>query len=247
VKVLHPDDEAGMCERLQRLEPVRQNHTIPGEIVEGERGILIMPCLDPMFLFFDYTWPLSELLGGFIQVAEVLRCRLLHAHNIAHLVREFLLVRRACPTTTPQDLCLGNNPGLRPDTIYIIDYGASHHFSLGPGIQPTITLPETQMEPPLGLKALDPYSWDVGHISVTWCNYSRTRNAAEYPWVVRRIIQWLFGQERGCTGVCHCRATARQVRGVLTVVRWALVILEAPGKVFDLIVRPFDRKARAHT
>lgn len=77
-----------------------------------------------------------------------------------------------------QDLCRGNvlvalpqdlpgHPALEENKLYIIDFDSAMQFPLGPGAQPAIALPETQCEPPKGLKRLDPYSWDVyclGHV-----------------------------------------------------------------------------------
>ncbi len=53
------------------------------------------------------------------------------------------------------------NPSTVEDRLYIIDFDSSRQFTLGPGVQRAITLPETQIEPPDGLKDFDPYSWDV--------------------------------------------------------------------------------------
>lgn len=47
------------------------------------------------------------------------------------------------------------------DRMYIIDFDSSRQFTLGPGVQRAITLPETQIRKPNGLTRLDPYSWDV--------------------------------------------------------------------------------------
>ncbi len=45
--------------------------------------------------------------------------------------------------------------------LYIIDFDLAKRFTLGPGVQRAITLPETQLPPPNGLTHFDPYSWDV--------------------------------------------------------------------------------------
>ncbi|KAI0629602.1 hypothetical protein C8Q77DRAFT_296399 [Trametes polyzona] len=229
VKSLQPDNgEADIYERLQRLRPSKRNHTIPFELVRGERDIVIMPCLESLGTQFISRWSLSKFLGDFLQVVEGVE--FMHSNNIAHM-----------------DLCDGNvvvtwgieartHPLVQPDRIYIIDYGASRHFPLPPGAQPAVTLPETQVDPPHGITMLDPYSWDVyclGHVlkAMAWDNYNGVEFES-YPWTVRRITRWLIGDERGCVGVCHCRPTARTVRRVLTVVRWGLVISESFGKVF---------------
>ncbi len=51
--------------------------------------------------------------------------------------------------------------GIVANKIYIIDFGQSRQFALGPGAQRAITLPETQIPPPNDLHYFDPYSWDV--------------------------------------------------------------------------------------
>lgn len=51
--------------------------------------------------------------------------------------------------------------------LYIIDFGQSRQFALGPGIQPAITLPETQVTPPKNLLHFDPYSWDMYCAGIT--------------------------------------------------------------------------------
>lgn len=51
--------------------------------------------------------------------------------------------------------------------VYIIDFDISRRFKLGPGVQPAITLPDTQISPPNGLRHFDPYSWDVYCMALT--------------------------------------------------------------------------------
>ncbi|KAI0629596.1 kinase-like domain-containing protein [Trametes polyzona] len=224
VKIIDPDtDEASIYERLKHLEPVPQNHTIPFELLHLERDIVIMPAIDDI-LFHPYKhWPMSEFLDVFLQIVEGVEY--LHSKNIAHL-----------------DLCSGNlllletGTGVVPNArerygrIYIIDYGASQHFPSGPGVQPAITLPETQVEPPRDLEVFDPYSWDVYCLGkvlevMTSLRYPGAP-AHTYPWLLRRIVRWLYGDERGCTGICRCRPTARAARRVLTAVRHTLKTIE---------------------
>ena len=45
--------------------------------------------------------------------------------------------------------------------LYIIDFHTSQQLALGPGRQPPIALPPSQVEKPPGVTALDPYSFDV--------------------------------------------------------------------------------------
>ena len=42
------------------------------------------------------------------------------------------------------------------------------------------------------------------------------------PWLLQRYAQWLIGVERGCTGVCHCRPTARRARQVFAFLHWVV-------------------------
>lgn len=78
-----------------------------------------------------------------------------------------------------------HHPELEPNKFYIIDFDSARHFPLGPGVQPAITLPETQRDPPNGLKHFDPYSWDVycigyvcKQISEVPCEFGRDRRQA---------------------------------------------------------------------
>ena len=53
------------------------------------------------------------------------------------------------------------HPEVRSLRVYVIDFNTSKQLTLGPGVQPAITLPPTQVPPPNGLRHFDPYSWDV--------------------------------------------------------------------------------------
>ncbi|KAI0629595.1 kinase-like domain-containing protein [Trametes polyzona] len=232
VKILDPDtDEANIYQRLESSEPVPQSHTIPFELLHLERDIVIMPSFGGIYIQPYSKWPLSQFLGVFLQVVEGVEY--LHSNNIAHL-----------------DLCPGNllfqsprnlAPNVRGQhgNIYIIDYGASQHFPSGPGVQPAITLPETQVEPPRDLKVFDPYSWDVyclGQILEVMISLRYAQAPVEtHPWILRRMVRWLYGNERGCTGVCRCRPTARTARKVLTVVRHAIAVVEYIGGLLPLV------------
>ncbi len=43
------------------------------------------------------------------------------------------------------------------------------------------------------------------------------------------LSQWVIGNERGCSGVSHCRTTARRVHRVLTMLGWAMILLDVFG------------------
>ena len=45
--------------------------------------------------------------------------------------------------------------------VYLIDFESCRQFTLGPGTQGAVSLPPAHVKPPLGIKSLDPFSWDV--------------------------------------------------------------------------------------
>lgn len=51
--------------------------------------------------------------------------------------------------------------GVEFNKIYIIDYSESLQLKLGPGQQPAMDLPPSQIPKPDGITRLDPYSWDM--------------------------------------------------------------------------------------
>ncbi|KAL1943188.1 hypothetical protein VTO73DRAFT_4263 [Trametes versicolor] len=110
------------------------------------------------------------------------------------------------------------------NSLYIIDFDSSRQFQLGPGLQRAITLPETQTQPPNGLKHFDPYSWDVyctGYTLELIINSRHWRAKTEPHPLIQSYIRWLIGNEQGCTGVCRCRPTACMALRVVLVIRWA--------------------------
>ncbi|KAI0774129.1 hypothetical protein C8Q74DRAFT_1268333 [Fomes fomentarius] len=97
--------------------------------------------------------------------------------------------------------------------IHIIDFGESRQFETGPGHQPAVDLiPGHRIDPPLpGMTRLDPYSWDIYCLGLMLRSMLESRKPRRCdPWVLHRYTHWLIGNERGCTGVCHCRPTARR-------------------------------------
>ncbi|KAH9922287.1 uncharacterized protein BXZ73DRAFT_20405, partial [Epithele typhae] len=97
---------------------------------------------------------------------------------------------------------------------YPIDFEFSQRLELGPGVQPAIELPPSAIKKPRGITHLDPYSWDV--YCLGWLlQWTISKSQSRYlhhtpPWLLRRYVQWIIGEERGCAGVCRCRPTARQ-------------------------------------
>ena len=47
-----------------------------------------------------------------------------------------------------------------------------------------------------------------------------------------------MGEERGCTGVCHCRPNARQARRVLVLIRWVVCGHEFVSGVVGAVLSP---------
>ncbi|KAI0751747.1 hypothetical protein C8Q80DRAFT_1231308 [Daedaleopsis nitida] len=224
VKVLNPaGQEANIYEQLRRLSPASPNHTLPGsEVIPGERPLLVLPAVNEFMPSFS-TWDLKQLLQCYYQILEGVE--FLHEQKIAHLdfvTNNLLLVDERHLKYHP-DLPLEVNK------IYIMDFGESQQLELGPGRQPAIKLPPSHIAPPNGMTHLDPYSWDVhcvGH-AFQWIS-EWVHSKRPEPWIVRRLGLWLVGNERGCTAtVCHCRPTARRARQVLSVILWAVGILEA--------------------
>lgn len=75
---------------------------------------------------------------------------------------------------TLQDICVGNmlrawhpqeleyHEQLELDKIYLIDFGGARRLELGPGHQPAIDLPASQIgKPNPSMERFDPYAWDV--------------------------------------------------------------------------------------
>ena len=152
--------------------------------------------------------------------------------------------------------------------MYFIDFHTSRQLALGPGRQPPILLPPSQEEKPSGVTTLDPYSFDVycagklmqfllkvsavyvrqlldGLLMPDETTQFTFLEEPDYPWIPRRYAQWLVGNERGCTSICHCRPTARRARQVLTVLRWLVYGREFLGRGFVVVRRLLTLAFRA--
>ncbi|KAI0672537.1 hypothetical protein C8Q78DRAFT_971657 [Trametes maxima] len=218
VKILSTDtEELGIYKRLTPLIPSPSNHTVPSELSQCGHPLLIMPYLwGPIILrrrpdIKPITTTLHEMLGLFVQLVEGVE--FLHRQHIAHM-----------------DLCTGNilvagpddakaHPRLVSEKLYIVDFGSSQQLKLGPGVQGAIVLPPSQQDPPNGIKHFDPYSWDVyclGHVlrDIMHMNYDEPHSP-----LARLLTQWLISKERGCTGICRCRPSARAALVVLKALR----------------------------
>ncbi|TBU26185.1 hypothetical protein BD311DRAFT_849966 [Dichomitus squalens] len=228
VKILSPESqEADISERLQ-ADIRSPNHAIPSEVIPSEPPLLLMPCLSPLNCVGLRTKPLSFVLYFFSQIVEGLQH--LHLQQIVHL-----------------DVCVNNlvvavNNSMTLDRrvelgkIYFIDFQTSQQLQLPPGIQPAITLPQSQVRPPPNIKQFDPYSWDVYCLGYLLRNRLKFHclSKPKWPWIACRYIDWLIGTERGCTVACHCRPTALRAHQVLTVIRWAVHVCDVLGKIVTL-------------
>ncbi|KAI0633971.1 hypothetical protein C8Q77DRAFT_1108850 [Trametes polyzona] len=233
--------EQSIYEELLSDLSAPNNHTIPAEITPPEHhSLLIMPELNHFTWVHSGKWDdplvLMDVVYQLVEGVEYL-----HSLHIAHL-----------------DFCPGNvvsagsrsaklYPGVIKNRLYIIDFGSARRFELGPGSQPAITLPGAQFEPPEGLKHFDPYSWDVYCLGQTLdhgigANF-RDDGKATPHWLIQRYIRWLIGNERGCTGVCHCRPTARTALRVATLLRWILRAEGAYRWITDTLSRLFSRRS----
>ncbi|KAM5541232.1 hypothetical protein V8D89_005161 [Ganoderma adspersum] len=226
IKVLDPATEEGpISERLQD-NPSSPNHGLPSEIIASEPRLLVMPFAGRLSSLGYKNRPTSFFLDVYHQIIEGVEY--LHRLRIAHLDICLENVLYAYPAQAATDARLVEGK------VYIIDFHTSRQLTLGPGIQPPIVLPSSQEKKPAGVTTLDPYSFDVycaGRLMQFLLKFTFLEEP-DYPWIPRRYAQWLVGNERGCTSVCHCRPTARRARQVLTVLRWLVYTSELISRAF---------------
>ncbi|KAI0711683.1 hypothetical protein C8Q76DRAFT_769453 [Earliella scabrosa] len=213
--------EADIYDQLHRLDPASPNHTLPCTIVRGEVRFLIMPCLEHILARPDrLELGLSAMLRLFRQVLEGIE--LLHDNNIVHLDLYISQLVIATECDVP------DHPQVEAGKVYIIDFGDSKRLERGPGCQPAVDLPKTFYKHPLAMTRFDPYSWDM------YCTGMLLQELLQRSfWIARRYAAWLVGKERGCTGVCHCRPSARRARQVLAALHGAVFVWDCFAKVVD--------------
>ncbi|KAI0738341.1 hypothetical protein C8Q80DRAFT_1262869 [Daedaleopsis nitida] len=234
VKIIRPGSgEVEIYEYLRKRNISSPNHTLPGvDIIHGDRPFLIMPAGDATYLA-RMTWRLCETLDDFYQIVEGIEY--LHKHHIAHMdfVSENTIVAREMAVTYHPQLELGK--------IYIIDFGLSRRFPLGPGQQSAVDLGGMALSARYRIQRLDPYAWDVfcmGETLRQFLAFMYSHTGKPPPRICTWYVQWLIGKERGCSGVCHCRPTARRARQVLAAMRWLVHRWDACVRAFEHITGP---------
>ncbi|OSD00625.1 hypothetical protein PYCCODRAFT_673575 [Trametes coccinea BRFM310] len=186
VKILNTQsEERAIYDLLSQHGLASTNHTVPCEITRTGHPLLIMPGLSVLPQLMPLSWSLYDTVQIFYQLVEGVE--FLHNLHIAHL-----------------DLCRGNVLAATQDD-------AQHDRRLLAG-KPAIVLPATQIDPPRGLSKFDPYPWDIHCLGHVLSDVLDLKYSSEQPWVLRRYVQWLIGDERGCTTVCRCRPTACHAR-----------------------------------
>ncbi|KAL1943191.1 hypothetical protein VTO73DRAFT_4266 [Trametes versicolor] len=225
-------EELAIYQRLLRELKRPNNHTVPCEITLNGHPLLIMPWFDRSAHVHGGKHTASTLVDIIFQLVEGLE--FLHSLHIVHM------------DMCPDNVVAANrhhvsvNSSAIAERLYIIDFDSSRQFTLGPGVQRAITLPETQIQPPNGLKHFDPYSWDVYCTGRTLERIvkQRYRGAKTEPhWLALKYIRWLIGDEKGCSGVCHCRPTARTALRVAIILRWAIYAAEGYDWIVDTLSR----------
>ncbi|RPD79429.1 hypothetical protein L226DRAFT_531238, partial [Lentinus tigrinus ALCF2SS1-7] len=225
--VKESSQEVAIYELLQQCDRASPNHTVPCEVIytDSRPPLLLMPCVGQYSLQFFPHWTTDQVADRFRQIAEGLE--FLHDRRIVHLDLRLdnLLISQPKDVRYHEELELGK--------VYIVDFSESRLLHLEPGRQPAIDLPQSIIPKPLEMERLDPYSFDVYCLGIVLENTSQfVYKQRPTPWLLQRCAQWLIGNERGCTGVCRCRPTARRARQVLVVLQWAFRGLTLVESIF---------------
>ncbi|PIL34780.1 hypothetical protein GSI_02567 [Ganoderma sinense ZZ0214-1] len=153
VKVLDPTtEECSINERLQD-DLSSPNHGLPCEIIPSEPRLLVMPFVGGLNSINYMNRPTSLFLDVYHQIIEGVEH--LHRLQIAHLDICFSNIASASPYQASTDA------RLVAEKVYLIDFHTSQQLALGPGLQPPILLSPSQVDKPLDVTTLDPYSFDV--------------------------------------------------------------------------------------
>ncbi|KAJ8469921.1 hypothetical protein ONZ51_g8669 [Trametes cubensis] len=217
IKIVDTDtEEAAVFQRLSRYRDPR-NHTIPGELTPPDAGhpLLITPSLCDYFCLEVLGESGSKLYCAFSMFLQLMEgIEFMHDLQIVHM-----------------DICTANvvasgqgthhYPGVEPGKVYFIDFGSSLQLPLGPGKQHAITLPPSQYRLAYNITTFDPYSWDV-YCAALMMEETLECYKKNPPLIARLYVNWLKGEERGCTAACRCRPSARRARRVLSAILWGV-------------------------
>ncbi|KAH9853204.1 hypothetical protein C2E23DRAFT_868359 [Lenzites betulinus] len=218
IKVLNTErEELAIYKRLLSDMNWSNNHTVPFELTQTGHPLLIMPFLDRLSSIHGGHWSPRSAMNVILQFVEGIDY--LHSLHIVHMAT----------------------------ALYIIDFDSSRQFTLGPGVQPAIMLPETQTDKPNSLELLDPYSWDVYCVGRTIEEFMKnryTKRNERLPWIAEQYIQWLIGNKRGCPGVCRCRPTARTALRLIKVLVRVVDVMEGCRWIARIILSSWPSSAR---
>ncbi|TFK88393.1 hypothetical protein K466DRAFT_520895 [Polyporus arcularius HHB13444] len=236
-------EEADIYDSLTRRGRISSTHTLPGIVLRTENlpPVVVLPLItDLMDMYDDPTQELPNMLRHFAQmIAGVANLHRLHIAHLDICYGNMLLAQ-------PQDLEF--HAALEFDKVYIIDFGGARQLQLGPGHQPAIDLPGSQIRKPIpSMKRFDPYAWDMYCVGMTFdmlAHYVSTNRHQPTPWILQRYITWVIGEERGCESVCRCRPSARRALLVLTLIRGIVHVSGFFERLTKSIVG-FARRSRA--
>ncbi len=159
-----------------------------------------------------------------------------------------------------QDICAKNMlvarpkdvkdfPYLEADKIYLIDFGSSQQYKLGPGRQPAVKLGPAAYHPPSDMDTFDPYSFDVycaGLLFRMLAGVSSSGAPSEWVLIMARSAVRLTNS---CTSpgsydvmCCGSSATSADARPSATVVP----VHDAPSKCSRPSAGYSERRICAH-
>ncbi|KAH9846053.1 hypothetical protein C2E23DRAFT_864267 [Lenzites betulinus] len=241
IKILNTErEERAIYKRLLVANRRSNDHTVPFELTRTGHPLLIMPMINDSRWIYGTKWTPRDAMDIIFQLVElkvVTQNQGMEYLHILHIVH--------------MDICQGNvmagliydtkwHKNVRANRVYIIDFDSSRQFTLGPGVQSAIILPETQTEKPSGLQLFDPYSWDMYCTGRTFESLFKEHyedRKLPTPWVAKSYTQWLVGNERGCPGVCRCRPTARTALRVIKVLVRVVDAMECCRWMARVVVR----------
>ncbi|PIL34767.1 hypothetical protein GSI_02554 [Ganoderma sinense ZZ0214-1] len=137
----------------------------------------------------------SSILAVFDQILEGVE----HMHRLRIAHGDIFVYNVVAATTEDAK----RDARLTAGRVYLIDFESCRQFEHGPGVQTAVPLPGTHVVPPRGMKAFDPFSWDVYCLGRTLEFIAEDVFILEPPGSTPRIpllfARWLKGNEAGST------------------------------------------------